>query len=146
MIPLKTATVQDDYAWIWDDDEAIDKAKDDWRTEYDAALESGDLDRLPLKPGVKPTVFWLRHPSPALRRVMAGFFSTGKEQGLASRRCAQYSLVRADGTGLELKWQSRCPDTGFDCVPDKTMDVLDGVPDLVDSIALAVLKEMSRPS
>ena len=142
MIQLKTATVQDDYAWIWEGDDALDKSKDGWREEYDAALESGDLARMPLRPGVKPTIFYLRHPTPLLKRVWAGLWQS-KPGSVAARKVAQLALVKAESLGKELRWDGRDMD-GFPCVPEATMDELDQVPELVDSIALAAITEL-RP-
>ena len=143
MIPIKTATVQEDYAWIWQEDEAIDKGRDDWRAEYDAALESCDLARLPLKPGQKPTIFWLRHPTPLLRRVWAGLWQS-KTSAVAARMIAAMALVRAEHIGPGMVWEGRDAD-GYPCVPAVTMDALDSIPELVDGLALAALAE-TRPS
>lgn len=148
MLNLKTATIHDDYKWIWADDEAIDKDREDWESEYEAALESADMSRMPLRQGVKPTVFTLRHPTPTMRRYFAGFQSQEGKWFIALRRVVQLSVVNIEDAGLPLKMASTDPETLAPALPDATMDVLEEIERgaLVNAIANFILSELRRPS
>lgn len=149
MLRLQTATVHEDYAWIYPGDEAIDTDREDWEAELEAALESQDMDRLPLRQGAQPTIFTLRHPTPVMRRYFAGLHGRDEGWSIALRRVVQLSLVKAEHTGMPgLKWAVTDTVTGAPCVPDSTMDVLDNIDSggLVNAIAARVFEEMNRPN
>jgi len=149
LLSIKTATIHEDYQWIYEGDDAVDTDREDWADELASALESSDMERLPLRQGVKPTVFTLRHPTPTMRRYFAGLQGRDEGWAIALRKVVQLSLVKAENTGLPgLKWATVDPVTGAPCVPDATMDVLDSVDKgaLVNALAHPVFLEMNRPS
>ena len=114
------------------------------------------MDRLPLKPGQKPLVVWLRHPTPSVRRYFQGLTQSPKGYMLAMRKIAQLSVVKADPCPAGTNWKTTDPDMLCPCVPDAAMDMLDEVTvvedgkerkgKLVDDIADAVIKSLNRPS
>ena len=144
MIDLRTATVQDDYAWIWSGDDALDTARDDFESEYQAALESGDMERMPLLPGATPTVFWLRHATPELRLVFIDATRVADRLIRGSRRVVALSIVKVENAGLPLKWSGLDPDSGLPLVPPASMAVLEGVADgaLVTDLYVAIMGAM----
>ena len=145
MITLKTATLVDDYAWIWENDDALDRTKEGWRDEYRAALESHDMARMPLRPGAQPTIFWLRHPTPSMRRRFAGLVADVATFPLGLRRIAAMSIVKAEHVGIHLEWDGADPETRLPCVPDATMDALEmvGAGALVNAIAMSIMEALS---
>ena len=141
MIDLRTATVQEDYAWVWIGDDALDTDRPEFEAEYRAALESGDMARMPLRDGAKPTVFWLRHATPEMRLTFIDATRVPERLIRGTRRVVALSLVGADNTGLSLKWSGVDPDSGAPCVPQATMGVLERVADgeLVTDLYVAIM-------
>ena len=149
MLKLPTATVQEPYAWVWKADDAIDKERDDWESEFDAALESNDMSRLPLKPDSKPTVFILRHTTPKMKRYFQGFHGRDDGWPLAMRQIVALSLVRIDNAvGLDRLKFDGIDATGRPCVPDETMDAIDKVDHgvLLNDICHHIVGVLNRPS
>lgn len=70
------STAVADYSWIWiaddalawpekadfpEDEEGFESAIRDFATEFEAALESGDMSRVPIKPGMSAAIWTLAH-------------------------------------------------------------------------------------
>lgn len=149
MLSIKSATVHEPYEWIYPGDDAIDRGRDDWESELEAALESNDMGRVPLRQGGQPTIFTLRHPTATMRRYFSGLHGRDEGWAIALRRVVQLSLVKAENIGVpNVKWSTMDPATQQDCVPDETMDLLDSVDKgaLVNALAAKVFEEMNRPS
>jgi len=67
---FKTATLVDDYDWIYSEDDALDSSGEDFATEYAAAMETADASRLKLLPGQKPALWRIRHVRGMAKKVL----------------------------------------------------------------------------
>jgi len=156
MITLRKPSAQIEHDYIYPGDDAIDRDRPDWEAELEAALESGDPNRLPLKPGAKPTIFTLRQPTALLRRTMQDIVTAGTTHngGLnrASRKLAEVVLVRVRdaggvfGTDHEFELVT-VESHGFPTVKVVDMDILDNFDNggLVDMIGLFAIRHLHPP-
>lgn len=74
MIEFKSSTLADDYAHVYVGDGALDLGDEEKANAYRVACETNDADKLPLKEGQEPTLFWLRHPTGAVRAYLQDLF------------------------------------------------------------------------
>lgn len=165
MINLKSATVIHDHMYIYPLDPALarpvegecedyDAAMKAWETEFDAAIEANDSKRLPLLPNEKPTIFWLRHPGPQLKRwiedlchdkieLKAGKIRMTQERSVA-RKVAALCIARAENLGMELELNGYTdPKSDYPAVSPASMDILERAPGLIDGICARVIAQLN---
>ncbi|HMG21787.1 MAG TPA: hypothetical protein VK607_10735 [Kofleriaceae bacterium] len=124
---VKTQSLVGEYWHVDEDDPAIDKSEPKWRAAFERALETGDLNALPLKNGASdpPAIFRLRHLSAREYRWLLDY--DARREGVNEMMWEAVALaligVRGvtdqDGRPLELErgrfpgcgsWQSAKPE------------------------------------
>lgn len=170
---LKASNVED-YSWIYrgdpalaspepgdfldedgePDDKAFIKAVERFNSEIEAALESEDFSRIPVKDGQKLTIFTLRH----LRGPAARFAATLMRIEDPERRVKVLYIVAAAGLvdaeslydtgGKRIRiTHSISPDGGFRAVDDDVMDLLCDFDHggLVNALGWTIANDMYSP-
>ena len=152
MLSFSRSTLVEDYLHYWEGDPAFDKDADNFKAEYDKAVESGDWSNVPrAEGGAEPTGFKLRHLRGKARRYVQDIADRGGMQAL--REVAALALTglkdapdpRNDGKDYHLSFETN--EVGMKVVSEKDMDELDRFDGgtLVNSIGSRAAKEM-RPS
>lgn len=146
MFQLRSATLSGEYEHVYHGDPAVDTGRPGWRSEFDAALESSDLSRLPLKPGEQPVRFTLRHLS---RKEVRACKDVLVRSGLyaGTRLACELALVGADSllkdNGEAATIERTIQADGFQHADPEVVDLLDEIDDgaLVTDIGNRVLSE-----
>ena len=152
----KTSSVQHELWWVYPSDTALDREREDWESELEAALETGDMMRLPIKPNQKPTYFKLRQPSGRLLRCIRDIAeSVVTRKGgshTAWRDIASLCLVGMENAGGKYGEKHEFvtmphPQYGHQAVSDTDMDALDMVDEgmLVNGVGLYMFGHLSPP-
>ena len=139
------------WTWVYPGDEAIDRTRDDWPSELEAANESGNADRLPLKAGAKPALWELSHLRGRARRMatMLSFSDDAEDRLRGTYLAAAFGLLSVenlyDQSGSPVKIE-RFMDPGLERlqrVMDPTMDLLCEIDDglLVSAIGGTILRK-----
>src|SRR3990167_632727 len=93
---MKTQTLQGEFDHVYSDDPAIDREADDWKAQYNAAIETSDPGKLPLTPGAKPVLWRLRHLSRGERSLVLDLLH-GAGANQAADAAVRLALVACSG-------------------------------------------------
>jgi len=144
MLSAPTATVVEPYAVIYEHDPALDNSAEGFAELYARCMEMGRVDDLPIKPGEKPTVFYLRHPSGELVDILKDLWAKHDGPNMVASATVAYCLCRVEGWGHdEPTWNGVSDKRGHSMVPAETIDVLRRIPGLIDSLATVVWTNIS---
>jgi hypothetical protein len=155
MITFEKPRIWDGSDYVYPGDPALDTEQADWETELEAALESRDLERLPLKPNQEVTVFRLRAPDDELKRIVQGYGEHVGRHAIGSaigfRRIAELMLVsmrNANGSvfGKEHEFDTvTSPEHGYKVVRAGEMEKLAAVDGggLIDGIGMFAMLHLN---
>lgn len=139
---LPSKTLVKDYAWIWFGDRALDATVEDFKERYDRYLETGDESHLPIREGVEPVRWTLRHLRPRdMSRIGA---QSDRDKGAAAnavRLAASIAIVSAAGQDIPRVADATVP--GATVADPDILDAIDADPD-VRGVVVAIGYEAIR--
>ena len=145
---IKTATLVEDYDFVYDGDDALDKSCEDFDERYQRFLETGDMAELPLKQGRSPAIWKLSHIRGKARRQLQGFIMRTSDNDQISPEALYVAcrLALRDVEGLrdhrdEIYKIKKIREDGLVVVTESCMSELDGVDQggLVNAIGLRAI-------
>lgn len=132
---LQAKTLVAPYKWIWAMDSALDHSCKDFAERYARYAETGDESHLPIREGLEPVRWTLKHLRPRDKRRVRNELEREKASATAMRIAAE--LVIDDVTGLDVEIRHVTdPRTGSVTVDPDVLDQLDAIPGLIDSIGV----------
>ena len=155
MITFSKPGVRDGNDYVYPGDPALDTDVEHWEDELEAALESGDWNRLPLKPNEKVTVFRLRAPDDELKRIVQGYGEMVARHKLGAntawRRIAELMLVSmrdagGGAFGVEHEFETvLSQEHGYKVIRKEEMEKLANVDEggLIDGLGLYAMLHLN---
>lgn len=139
-VPSKTLVK--DYTWIWLGDRALDATVEGFMERYDRYLETGDESHLPIREGVEPVRWTLRHLRP---RDMSRIGSqVERDRGATANAiwlAASIAAISADGQ--EITRVADATVAGATVADPDILDAIDADPD-VRGVVAAIGREAVR--